>query len=321
MNDPNTRDDIRQVVSGPPQGYFVVMPARPDDSDFNLAALVGQLLAGWRVIVLCGLLGGVVAAVIALNTRPVYRATVKAVLVDPSEVGGVGGLRNQLGGLAALAGLEVGGGAGRKQEAYATLVSGSFARDFIVSENLKPVLFAERWDAAAKGWRAGETEPTLEQAVDRFMKRVNFVTLDLRTGMVDVAMEWYSPDVAATWANLAVARANERVRAEARKSAERSVEFLHRELAKTGVVELREAINRLIEIQINNAMLANVQTEYAFRVIDPAVAPEKRVRPKRTVMALTGGVVGGILGALFVIARQRFRRVDPRHETSPNKTA
>jgi uncharacterized protein involved in exopolysaccharide biosynthesis len=311
MNESDSRPDIREVVDGPPRGYFVVMPMRPDDSSFNLAAMVSLLLASWRWLFAFGFAGAVIAAIIAINTAPVYRAQLKAVLVDPSEVGGgASALRNQLGGLAALAGLDMGNGVGRKQEAYATLTSAGFARDLIVAENLRPVLFPESWDAQARKWRADEKEPSLESAVEKFMRRVMFVNLDVRNGMVDVAIEWTSPAVAARWANLAVTRANERIRAQARSSAARSIQYLNEELAKTSVVELRQAIHRLIEVQINNAMLANVQNEYAFRVVDPAVAPEKRVRPKRIIMVLAGGVLGGIVGVLFILIRRGVR-----HET------
>ncbi len=315
MNEQGQHDDIRHVVDGPPQGYFVVMPMRPDDSAFNLRSAVDSLFAGWRWLISFGFLGAVIGVVLALTTTPIYRAKVQAVLVDPADAGGASALRNQIGGLAALAGFDLGNAAGRKQEAYATLTSGGFARDFIVAENLKPQLFPKLWDPATKAWRAGENEPTLEQAVTHFMSSVMFVTHDLRTDMVVVNIDWTSPQVAARWANLVVARANERIRAEARRSADRSVEYLNQELAKTSVVELRQAIHRLIEVQINNAMLANVQTEYAFRVIDPAVAPEKRIRPKRTLMVLAGGVLGGIAGILFILIRAAWpRRSDARHE-------
>ena len=76
---------------------------------------------------------------------------------------GIGGaLRSQFGGLAALAGVDLGSGGGRKDESIATLSSLGFARDFIVAENLLPVLFADKWDAAANRWRDPSQVPTLE---------------------------------------------------------------------------------------------------------------------------------------------------------------
>jgi LPS O-antigen subunit length determinant protein (WzzB/FepE family) len=100
---------------------------------------------------------------------------------------------------------------------------------------------------------------------------------------------------------------NERLRAEAIRNADLSIDYLNKELAKTNLVEMQQAIYRLIQNQVNSAMLANVQREYAFRVIDPAVAPETRVSPKRTVMTLVGGATGLFVGVIWVFARRGFR--------------
>jgi hypothetical protein len=100
---------------------------------------------------------------------------------------------------------------------------------------------------------------------------------------------------------------NERLRTAAIDESRRRVEFLEGELAKTSVVELRQVIFNLIEGQVNAAMLADVQREYAFRVIDPAVPadPDRKVRPKRAVMALGGALVAGFLLALRLLWRRR----------------
>ena len=50
-------------------------------------------------------------------------------------------------------------------------------------------------------------------------------------------------------------------------------------------------------------MLANVRQEYAFRVIDPATAPEKRSWPNRTLLALLGAFAGFVVGTFLVFVR------------------
>jgi uncharacterized protein involved in exopolysaccharide biosynthesis len=57
-------------------------------------------------------------------------------------------------------------------------------------------------------------------------------------------------------------------------------------------------------------MLATIRDEYAFHVIDPAVPSDldKRVQPTRTVMVVAGGVLGVILGLIFVLLRVEWRR-------------
>ena len=98
---------------------------------------------------------------------------------------------------------------------------------------------------------------------------------------------------------------NERIRGEAARNAERSIGYLNGELEKTSVVEAQQVIYGLIEAQLNNAMLANVQREYAFRVIDHAVPPEIKVRPRRTIMVIVGALTGLLFGLVVVF----FRRV------------
>ena len=47
-------------------------------------------------------------------------------------------------------------------------------------------------------------------------------------------------------------------------------------------------------------MLANVTDEFAFKVLDPAVVPEKKDKPRRRMIVLIGGMLG--LGLGIVVA-------------------
>jgi LPS O-antigen subunit length determinant protein (WzzB/FepE family) len=295
------------VTKGAPSGYFLVVPQRDDQGAIDLQAAVATLLSSWKLLMAVTLVAAVIAGVISLQMRKVYRAQTIIVPVLQGNGGLASNLGGQFGGLAALAGIDVGANGSRKEEAFATLSSTGFVRDFIVAEKLMPVLFEERWDDKAQQWRAGEKPPSLEAAVKTFLD-IRFVTEDRRTGIVTVMVEWYSPEVAARWANRMVEMANERLRAESREDAQRSIDYLNQELAKTNVIELRQAIYRLIETQVNNAMLANVQREFAFRVIDPAVPPELRIRPRRSLMVLMGAAAGFAVAVLFVLGRRLIRR-------------
>jgi uncharacterized protein involved in exopolysaccharide biosynthesis len=306
---PPAPEHVSVSLEGPPSGYFVIAPSAVEADGITLGEVLRIGFRAWKTILICGLAGGVLAGAASYLVRPTYRA---ATIISPIEqTTGAGALRSQFGGLAALAGIDLGSGGRDKEQALATLKSTGFAREFILSENLMPVLYADRWDAKTKTWKAGEPAPSLELAVTRFARSICQVTEVARTGIITLTVEWYSPEDAAIWANRLVERVNERMRVEARRNADRSIEFLNQELAKTSVIELRHAIYRLIEEQVNNAMLANVQREYAFRVIDAAVAPEIRAKPKRTMMVLIGAVVGGFLGLIGVFIRRSFRSAPP----------
>jgi uncharacterized protein involved in exopolysaccharide biosynthesis len=294
-------------VSGVPSAgeaggrYVLVVPQQPPDDVVDLADLARRILAGWRLSVALAVICGLAAWGISTMLPRSYRAEVLVAPAGPSGL--AGGMPSGLGGLAALAGVELGDGAARTQEYIATLGSDGLARTFIADQNLLPVLFAQRWDPAAKAWRPGESTPTLEEGVRLFTRSVVSVELDRKTNLVTLGVRWRAPDVAAAWANSYVARANERLRIEAIREAERSREFLRAELARTSVLETQQAIHRLIQEQINTIMLANVRRDYAFRVIDAAVAPEVPVSPKVPVLVLGGVLFGLALGSARAILR------------------
>ena len=87
-------------------------------------------------------------------------------------------------------------------------------------------------------------------------------------------------------------------------------------MAKTSEVDIRQAIYRLTEEQVNNAMLANVQREYAFRFIDPAIPPETKFSPKRPLITSVGAVIGLFVGSFAVYLRPSLAR--RRRHTSAN---
>lgn len=294
-------------MGGPPAGYFLVVPPADDEDEkdaVNLAAAAALLRANWKLLLCMSLIGGIIAGGIALAMRNVYRAQAIVAPTSENQNGSGSSLKSEFGGIAAIAGLDIGGGGGRKVEAMGTLMSPGFIRDFIIKYNLLPILFAERWDANAKTWRKGATPPTFELAIKRFKGR-RTIDENSKTGLVTLSFDWYSPELAAQWTNDMITMVNERMRARDILTAERSLEYLNREMATANAVELRQAISKLMETQENNKMMANVQREYAYHFIDVAVPPETKKYPLRSLMAAGGALLGLTIGSAIVLVRRR----------------
>ena len=293
----------------PPAGYFLVMPPA-DDTEvkdaIDLVRVASIVRSHWVLLLCTTLLGGIIAAVISLQMRNLYRA--QAVIAPTAEAGSGNSIKSDLGGIAALAGIDLGGGGGRKVEAMATLVSAGFARDFILANNLMPILYAERWDAKANTWRKGATVPSIELGVKRFRGRRN-VDENTKSGLVTIRFDWYSADLAAKWTNGMIDMVNERMRAIDIRTADSSLEYLNKEMAKANGVELRLAISQLMEKQVDSKMVASVQRDYAYHFIDAAVPPETKVGPKRSVISIGGAIIGLLLGLGFIVLRRRVARV------------
>lgn len=258
-----------------------------------LAAIVGLSVA--------------IALVAAFVMTPIYRAEVLLAPATHQRNDGLSGLMGQLGGLGSL----VEGYVGNKDqtaESIATLQSRSLALDFIRQYNLKRYFFVDRWDEASQQWRADKKAPTDLEAFEVFDRRVRSIAVDRRSGLVTLAIEWEEPTLAASWANSLVQQVNERRRREAVREAKQGIDYLEAQAAKTSSVEVLQAIYRLIEAHTKTMAVANAREEYAFRVIDKAVPPERRVRPHRTMILVLGLVGGLVLAVTIIVARHGFRR-------------
>jgi uncharacterized protein involved in exopolysaccharide biosynthesis len=278
------------------------------------------LAAAWRrkwLVAACVVVFAGLAAAAAFTMTPMYRAQVVVIPVKADDGrAALSSMVGQLGGLASLAGVSLGGG-GNKDEYIRFLRSSDFTARFIEDEKLLPVLFAKRWDAERGQWNVEDPAdvPTVADGVRLFDDGMRNVSEEKVSGIVTLTLVWSDREQVAKWANLLIERANRDLRKRAIAEAQASTDYLNAELAKTSVLELRQAIYRLLENQIKTVMLANVRDQYAFRVIDPASAPDPddTVRPKRLAMILLGMVFGGGVALMIVLwglRRQRLQRAE-----------
>jgi uncharacterized protein involved in exopolysaccharide biosynthesis len=310
---PAARDDPNQVMAanqpagGRSQVSTSVVDTSRADEALDFQALYRQLWAGRLWIAAASLSVALLAVIAAFVMTPVYRST--AVLIPVSAENAslgrmLGTSMGSLGGLAALAGIDLNVSDSATQEALAVLRSRQFADRFIAEKNLMPLFFRRKWDAQAGKWKVPvKRQPTAADAFKYFDRRVRSVTEDRKTGLIVLRIVWRDREAAAAWANELVARLNSEMQHRAIAQAEASLGFLKKELEATNLVDTRISINRLIETQINQRMLANVTAEYAFRVIDRAVPADEDdvVRPKKLLMVVIGAFLGFIVGILAVL--------------------
>lgn len=271
---------------------------RNDDMDF--VALCG-IIWGYRyLIALMAVIGAVTAVVLALTATPVYRAEVVVTEVSSSGLYGAASLGGQLGSLANLVGVNVGPGGGADPEARALLKSRRLAEEFIKRNHLAPELSG-----------GSIPEPSLWFAVKHFQEDLLSIRNDKREGTTVVGVEWTDPVKAAQWANDIVRLANELLRTRAMDESKRNIAYLNEQTTHASPIEIQRAVYNLIENETKTLMAANSRVDYAFTIVDPAVAPENRIRPRRSFMVVVGFVAGlgaGMLAALTHHVVRRSRR-------------
>lgn len=268
-----------------------------------------SILWRWRiplaaVVVGCAIAGGVVAKLLPKK----FEASVLIAPVTGQQglgLGGLGSMASELGGLASLAGFSLGAGNSQREIAIATLQSHSLTEEYIQQNDLLPILFNKRWDARRQEW-VGKV-PTLWLGDRYFAGKVRTVREDSKTGLVMLTIEWTNPKMAATWANGLVALTNQKLRNDAIQESQRAIAYLKGEAQKTNVVELQNAIYSLMKSEIEKEMIARGRQQYALRVVDPAIAPERKSSPI-TLLWVVGGAVLGFI-AVSGVALMQTRKV------------
>lgn len=111
-------------------------------------------------------------------------------------------------------------------------------------------------------------------------------------------------------ANLLVKRLNAYLRAAEIEASNKRVAHLERELMSTSIVELRQILASFMADEMKKVMLASVRTDFALKVLDPAVVPDKNafIKPKRKLIVMAGTALGGILGILIGFIRHAIRQ-------------
>lgn len=288
----------RVVYVIPPEATLPAM-----DREVDLSRTLRRLWEGRWWILGATALSIAAAAIYLVVTPPWFRAEVVLMPADGRSVPSLPGSLAGLGGLAGLAGISIGGGS--TAEPLAVLTSRDFTSDFVNEHALMPVLFAEYWDARRGAWKEPDpaTWPDDRDAVKLFDERIRSVYEDKRTAKIRLSIEWTDPVVAANWANAMVDDLNGKMRQRALDDAETNLAYLRKELAATPLVTVQQSIGRLIEGEMQKAMLAKGEREFSFRVIDRAEPPKWRAGPRRALVLALATLAGAAVGMLLSLLR------------------
>lgn len=301
------------------------IPAPNDEID--LRELFVALWRGKWVIIVTTFLFAIAGVLFALSKPNTYQSSATLVPANKESSGGLAAMASQFGGLASLAGINIGGGnADAEALALATLQSRLFLSTMIEKYNMAPYLVAVKsWDKKSGlinynteiyddgVWlddpdNPGSTlEPTLWEA-HKALKAILTVSKAKDTGLVTLSITHFSPIIAQQWVELLVSELNLWVKDETLTETHRNIDYLQQQLDKTKVVEMHSVFYQLIEEQTKSLMLAEVKDEFAFKTIDPAIVPEEKAGPKRALICVLATLLGGMLGVAIVLVCFAFKR-------------
>jgi len=299
------------------------------EDEIDLRELFGVLWSGKIKIIAITAIFAVGSVFYALSIPNQYKATA---LLAPaqSDGGGLSSALGQLGGLASLAGVNIGGGeSSESQIAQEIMKSWSFVEKFISDNDLEVEVYAaEGWskdsdelyinqdayDSESGEWLTEDSSgnvapPTSWQLFETFSGMLS-VSEDKKSGLVSVSIEYYSPQVAKEWLDSYISAINEHMQARQVAKVSNNIDYLKAQIDKTSIAEMREVFYTIIEEQTKNKMVAEASPDYAFVAVSPSMVPEEKSQPKRALICILGTLLGGMLSVLLVLVGHYARGSD-----------
>ena len=306
-------------------------PQTTNEDEIDLRELFSVIWQGKWLIIAITAVFAIGSVIYAINQPNIYKSEALLAPAESEQGGGLAALAGQFGGLASMAGINLSGGGGvdKTQMAIEVMKSRQFTSQFIQRHKILPDLMAidkwnmsdnsitydeELYNLSANTWvrvvnAPFKPEPSMQEAYKEFTKFVS-VNSAKDTGMVTVSVEHLSPVIAQQWVTWLIEDINRVMKERDVDEANRSSQFLNKQIALTNVADIRSILYKLIEEQAKTIMFAEVRDEYVFKTIDPALVPEVKAGPKRALICVLGTLLGGMLAIMLVLIRHFVRKED-----------
>ena len=298
------------------------------DTELTLSEL-GQVIWARKVAIsLLTLLFSVLVVWYALMIPNEYKA--RAVLAPAQEQSsGLAGSLGQLGGLASLAGVNVGGiEANESLIAQEVMQSWNFIDNFIRENDLAVDLIAatswekrsnqltfdkELYDFDERKWLIEDEDgpgyrgPSSWELFRRFSEML-IVSEDKKTDLVSISITFYSPYLAKKWVDMFVEAINRHMQSRQVIKVTNNIEYLQAQIEKTQIAEMKDVFYNIIQEQIKNKMIAEASPDYVFVAVSPSMVPEEKSSPRRAIICVLGSMLGGIFALFWVVLSHVIRR-------------
>ena len=300
-----------------------------------------DLLELWRTVwkrrkliarIVC--VGVLLTAIVSLFMTNIYQS--EAVITPVETKSGGGGMASSLmsqmgGGLGSLIGLPDSSSA---VEIGLLLESKVLQKKIIRDYQLLPVLFPKQWDEKKKMWKKESSLNPLAwlskllaavkpadkkkskkiegvpdemdglRALDKLVK----INKNKKDNFITISVQFDDPELACAMVGYYLAALNDHMSREAQRVASINKKYLEEQLSQTSDPFIQQKLYSMIAQQIETSMMAAVKENFAFKIIDPPLVPDKKLKPKRAQMVVLSFVVFLFLAVFLVFVLEYLEK-------------
>ena len=244
-------------------------------------------------ITICGI-------IYSLSVTPMYRADV--LIAPQQEISGSSQFDKNLfgGALQNIIPLDLTTSSSRVDQYLAILKSRDFLERFIRESESKRIIFSSKWNSERNQWFE---EPSDFQTYDVFKKDILSINRIPKQEIWRLSIIWIEPKQAAIWANKIIEILNSQERNKIIENSKKSIAFIKQEKANNSIMSIQKSLDEMFLRQLADSVKANVFEDFAFKIIDPAITPQVKYYPNRTMMVILSSVSGLFLSFLWVILK------------------
>ena len=290
------------------------------DDEIDLKELFSVLWKAKILIIVITSFFALSSVLYALSLTNFYKSEAGLSVAGESNARGA---LSGIGGLASMAGISLpSSGEDKSEIAIKTIQSRAFLEHLITFENVLPSIMATKsYDFQSKkiqfdpkiynenngAWvrkprKNQQSKPSYLEAYKTYLNQVS-ISRDKKGNLITISVEHISPIFAKELLELIINEANELLRNKDLQESSAAIAFLNNEIPKYSLITMKDAINKLVQLQLEKQMLSKVNKEYILKVIEPPFIPEEKSKPYRASICILGTLLGGMLAIIWVLMR------------------
>jgi len=284
--------------------------------ELDIRVLLHSLWAGKYLITSLAILFFVISLIYSLTHPNIYRSEA---LLLPKESASVSNnsIQNSL---LAFSGFQLGSQKiiNQSDEALRRIKTFKFFSENLLERiKLEDIIAVKSWDQKSlklnydpsiydeneKLWVGDNDRLSFERQQSAHKKFINGdhlnIFIDPVHGFVEISMDHESPYIAKEWLEELIVLINQLYRNEDKALALRSISYLNQQLSETSFTEIKAALTELMQKEIEKLTLIEETNEYVFKVMDPPIVSESKIKPNRKFIAILASLLGFFIGCLI----------------------
>lgn len=255
--------------------------------------------------------------------------TAQAVFVAESAEaeGGLSSIASSFGGIASLAGINLGSDNQSAIEAEYLLTSEMFLLNVVQDFALAPQVVAaveynfetesvdyddsiyssstDEWHLPREQMSRSGLYPANWYIASKLREMIT-VSKNQETGLLTLKVQHVSPIFSKRFADIMLKEINDVMKQRESEQLERRLDFLNKQLNADMPNEVKQSIYALVEQQLKQKMIVETSDNFIFKIIEPPQIPEIKSSPLRSILLILITFIAGGLSTMYYVLKYIF---------------